>query len=46
MMGNKAYDRETDTEREREGRETGNDSGERKRYGSFEKLAWVILTIG
>jgi hypothetical protein len=34
------------TQREREGRERGNDRGERKWHGSFEKLAWVILTIG
>jgi hypothetical protein len=37
---------ERQRQREREGRERDNDSGERKCHGSFEKLAWVILTIG
>ncbi len=26
--------------------ERDNDGGERKQSGSFEKMAWVILTVG
>jgi hypothetical protein len=49
MMGNKVHKRERERERERErkrkrdlGREGERSGGERKRRGSFEKMAWVV----
>jgi hypothetical protein len=40
-------ERERERERERGlGRERDNDGGERKRHGSFEKVALVDLTVG
>ncbi len=47
MMGNKAGERERETERERGlGREGEKHGGERKWHASFEKMARVDLTVG
>ncbi len=45
MTGNKAIERERETERGL-GREGEKHSGKRKWRGSFEKMAWVDLTVG
>ncbi len=45
MMGNRADKTERETEKGL-GRERDNDGRERKWRGSFEKMAWVILTVG
>jgi hypothetical protein len=47
MTGNKAYKRVRERQREKGlGMERDNDGRERKQSGSFEKMAWVILTVG
>ncbi len=46
-MGNKARERERETESKRElGREGEKHGGERKWRGSFETMAWVDFTVG